>query len=92
MKNEKHVLKAVFRKDRWTGEIVAFFPKGRYDDLPLPGYICCAVKKFHLCAMGRSHYEYSLPAKPEEYKALLDELTADGMLIEPHTKRSIKKE
>ena len=93
MKNEKSessVIRTVFRKDGYSGVVTAFFPDE--PSIMGRGYIVCANSTYHRIHAGIDHYLTSKPAKPEEYKELLDELIADGMLIEPHTKRSIRKE
>ena len=90
MENENEVVRAVFRKDGYSGVVTAFFPDE--PSIMGRGYIVCANSTYHRIHADIDRYLASKPAKPEEYKELMYELIADGMLIELHTKRSIRKE
>ncbi len=84
MKNKNEVVRAVFRKDGYSGVVTAFFPDE--PSIMGKGYIVCANCTYHRIHAWIDRYLTSKPAKPGEYKELLDELIADGMLIEPYTK------
>jgi len=90
MENKAKVIRTVFRKDGYSGVVTAFFPDE--PSIMGKGYIVCANSTYHRIHADIDRYLASKPAKPEEYKELMYELIADGMLIELHTKRSIRKE
>ena len=90
MENKAKVIRTVFRKDGYSGVVTAFFPDE--PSIMGRGYIVCANSTYHRIHADIDRYLASKPAKPEEYKELMYELIADGMLIELHTKRSIRKE
>jgi len=90
MENKAKVIRTVFRKDGYSGVVTAFFPDE--PSIMGKGYIVCANSTYHRIHADIDRYLASKPAKPEEYKELMYELIADGMLIELHTKRSIRNE
>jgi hypothetical protein len=78
----------IFRKYK-SGEIIALMP---YEIADLKGNVTSYMHVGQHCAADYNHIiNQTVPAKPEEYKDLLTELTAIGYEVKAKMNRSYKQ-
>ena len=70
-------MKVIFRKDKKTDEVMAFFP-GTYKD----GTLMCYAHDGQHSTAELTYYRTTIKAKPLEYKELDKELTELGYQLE----------
>lgn len=63
-------MKVIFRKDKKTGEVIAFFPETYAD-----GTLMCYAHNGQHSTTELTYYWTTIKAKPLEYKELAKELT-----------------